>query len=97
MKGSHFGNREKSELLTQSYGQYERKGFSTVGTEIPIWADDRSILGLDIVARNEVSKFIVFLIFIGNIILNGNSTWDFIRLGTLSNHNFPCSGSIIGK
>lgn len=69
------------------------KDFQLLEQKFPTWADDGPILGFDIDARKGMSKFIVFLIFIGNIILNGRSTWDFIRLETLSSHNFPCSDS----
>ena len=75
-----YNTREKeSQLLEQEY----------------LWVDDKSLLGLDIDARNGESEFIVFLFLIGSIIPNGNSIWDFIRPGTLNNHNSPCSDSII--
>lgn len=73
------------------------KDFQLLEHKFSTRGNDRPILGLDIDARNGVSKFIVFLILIGNIILNGKSKWDFIRLGMLSNPNLPCSDCIIGK
>ena len=62
-----------------------------------IWVKDKSILGLDIGARNGESEFIVFLFLIGNIIPNGYFIWDFIRLETVNDHNSSCSDPIIGK
>ena len=59
-----------------------------------IWVKDKSILGLDIGARNGESEFIVFLFLIGNIIPNGYSIWDFIRLETVNDHNSSCSDPI---
>ena len=50
-----YNTREKdSQLLEQEY----------------IWVKDKSILGLDIGARNGESEFIVFLFLIGNVIPN---------------------------
>lgn len=62
-----------------------------------LWDNDKAILGLDIDARNGESEFSVFLFLVGNIIPNGNSTWDYISQGTLNNHDSPCSDCIRGE
>lgn len=43
------------------------------------------------------SEFSVFLILIGSIIPDGNSTCDYNRLATLNNHNSSYFDIVIGK
>lgn len=98
---SHPGGAEKMEICWDKIGCSHIHNTSGKDSHLLeqeyLWDNDKAILGLDIDARNGESEFSVFLFLVGNIIPNGNSTWDYISQGTLNNHDSPCSDCIRGE